>query len=571
MTTTKAEIRSSAYFDSVVLMQLQRGLTELPGVVDAGVFMGTEANKNLLEQSEMSAPEVDEAGPDDLLIVVKAEDASSAESALEQVDELLVRRRGGAEVDYRPKSIETAIEMMPAAHWVLVSVPGRFAANVARQALESGRNVFLYSDNVTLEEEVDLKQTAGERGLMVMGPDCGTAIVNGAGLGFANSVRRGPIGLVAASGTGLQAVSTYIHGLGSGITHALGTGGRDLSEEVGAVTARQAFDLLDRDLETGVIVLISKPPSPRVADELIRVAKTSKKPVVVDFIGYAPATHQIGNVHFAGSFSEAAQMAVDLAQLDEITDVTSVMDAHGLMQSQRHLRGLYSGGTLAYEALLILQDYLPAVYSNIPLRKELRLGDSLESQEHTVLDLGEDEFTVGRLHPMMDNDLRIRRMEKEAADPEVAIILLDVVLGYGAHPDPASELAPAIQAARQAAKDDGRGLEVVAVVVGTDEDPQDLQSQIDQLEAAGARVETSNEVAVRAVGELMASLTEETSEARLKPVDQSALADLFSAINVGLETFSESLSTQEVPVVQVDWRPPAGGNEKLMSILERMK
>jgi FdrA protein len=463
------------------------------------------------------------------------------------------------------------MEMEPSAHWVLVSVPGRFAADVARQALEGGRNVFLYSDNVTLDEEVALKQSAGERGLMVMGPDCGTAIVQGVGLGFANRVRTGPIGLVAASGTGLQAVSTYIHSMGSGITHALGTGGRDLSEEVGAVTARQAFDLLDRDSETAVVVLISKPPSPNVADDLIRVAKSSTKPVVVDFIGYTPATRRIGNVHFASSFSEAAAMAVDLANAGAVEDAQPVMAEVSFDPSQRYLRGLYSGGTLAYEALLILQDYLPAVYSNIPLRKELRLEDSMESLEHSILDLWEDEFTVGRLHPMMDNDLRIRRMEKEAADPEVAVILLDVVLGYGAHPDPASELALAIEAARQAATEAGRSLQVVAVVVGTDEDPQDLQGQIQQLEAAGAHVETSNEDAVRLVGQLVAVLGDKRAVEEMKPVDPGVLADPFSAINVGLESFSESLTAQETPVLQVDWRPPAVGNEKLMSILERMK
>jgi FdrA protein len=236
---------------------------------------------------------------------------------------------------------------------------------------------------------------------------------------------------------------------------------------------------------------------------------------------------------------------------------------------QRYLRGLFSGGTLAYEALLILQGYLSAVYSNAPLNKDYRLTNSLVSQGHTIVDLGEDEFTVGRLHPMLDNDLRIRRLQQEADDPEVAVILLDVVLGYGAHPNPASELAPAIAQACARAKQAGRHLEVVAIVVGTDEDPQDMDAQVQQLAEAGARVETSNEAAVHYVGHLLQSPISNIQY--LKPVDLSVLHQPLSAINIGLESFTESLMAQGVSVIQVDWQPPAGGNERLMAILERMR
>ena len=252
---------------------------------------------------------------------------------------------------------------------------------------------------------------------MVMGPDCGTAIVNGIGLGFANRVRRGPIGLVAASGTGLQQVSVRIHQLGGGITHAFGTGGRDLSQDVGAVTARQGLDLLSRDPDTKVIVLVSKPPSSEVAGELLEAARLAGKPVVVNFIGYATASHRVDNLYFATTFDETAQLAVDL--VTSAQDIETIPDAtlKRFVPGQRYLRGLFSGGTLAYEALLILQDYLPAVYSNAPLNKELRLTNSLVSQAHTIVDLGEDEFTVGRLHPMMDNDLRIRRLAAGSQRP----------------------------------------------------------------------------------------------------------------------------------------------------------
>ena len=572
MPATRVEIRSGVYYDSVVLMQLQRSLVALPGVLDAGVVMGTDANKELLAQIDLCPSEARAAKSDDLVIAVRADDDTAAQAALAQVDQLLTRRRmtvsqGEA---YRPQSLESAAEMLPDAQWVLVSVPGRYAAGVARQALRLGKNVFLYSDNVALDDEVALKQMTAEKGLLVMGPDCGTAIIGGVGLGFANGVRRGPIGVVGAAGTGLQQVTSRIHQLGSGITHALGTGGRDLSQSVGAVTARQGLDLLSRDPDTSVIVLISKPPAPDVAESVLRVARSAGKPVVVDFIGYSPSARQVDNLHFAASLDEAAETAVQLAAQTPQYPIPNTSDTPHFAPGQKHLRGLFSGGTLAYEAQLILQNYVPVVYSNAPLHKEHRLANSLVSQEHTIVDLGEDEFTVGRLHPMMDNDLRIRRLHQEANDPEVAIILLDVVLGYGAHPDPAGELAPAIAQARAQAEQAGRYLEVVAVVTGTDQDPQNLQSQVQQLEAAGVRVETSNEAAARYVGQLVRALNPTSSPPTLKPVDLSVLRPL-AAINVGLESFAESLSTQGAQVIHVDWRPAAGGNEKLMAILERTK
>ncbi len=575
MAFIKVEIRSGAYYDSVVLMKLQRSLSEQPGVLDAGVVMGTDANKDVLAQSDLLVLEVEAAGANDLIIVVKGKDEPSAQTALEKVDELIAARRSrGVDKEYQPRSLESAVNSLPAAQWVLISVPGRYAAGVTRQALGLNKHVFLYSDNVTLQDEIALKREAARKGLLLMGPDCGTAIVNGIGLGFANKVRRGPIGIVAASGTGLQQVSVRIHQMGGGLTHAFGTGGRDLSEDVNAITARQALDLLSRDADTKVIVLVSKPPSPIVADELIEAARCVKKPVIVNFIGYSTAMRKIDNVTFVTTFDETAKLAVQLAETGDREDLVRGLNIGRFSSGQRYLRGLFSGGTLAYEAQLILMDYLPKVYSNAPLKKELRLADSLVSQEHTLIDLGEDEFTVGRLHPMMDNDLRIRRLEKEASDPQVAVVLLDVVLGFGAHPNPASELAPAIAKARQIAEDGGRYLEVVAVVSGTDEDPQDMNAQIQMLEEAGTIVMTSNDVAARYVGRLLRSIGEKDSsvvEHPMASVNLSTLKQPLVAINVGLDSFTESLVAQGAEVIQVDWRPAAGGDEKLMSILERMR
>jgi FdrA protein len=575
MTITVAEIRSGAYYDSVILMQLQRSLIGLPGILDAGAVMGTTANKDLLAQSNLLVPEVQAAVADDLVIVVTGIDQESVKAAIEKVDELLtVRRDTGVEHEYHPKSLETALQILPEAQWTMVSVPGRYAARIARQCLDAGKHVFIFSDNVSLDDEIELKRIAAARGLLVMGPDCGTAIINGIGLGFANKVRLGSIGIVAASGTGLQQVSSRIHQIGGGITHAIGTGGRDLTEAINAITARQGLELLSRDPNTQVIVLISKPPASRVADDLVEMARQIKKPVIINFIGYSTQMRVVDNIHFATTFDETAELAVQLANSASISEPVRDSASGRFAPGQRYLRGLFSGGTLAYETLLILQSYLPEVYSNVPLDKKFRLTDSLVSQAHTVIDLGEDEFTVGRLHPMMDNDLRIRRLEAESNDPQVAVILMDVVLGFGAHPDPAAELAPAVARAKEKVENAGGYLEVVIVVSGTDEDPQDLHAQAQKLKDAGGVVETSNERAVRYVGQLLRGLHPEINQAGKEPlpqVDLAALNQPLAAVNFGLEAFKESLESQHAQVVHVDWRPPASGNEKLLSILERMK
>ena len=566
---TRSAVRAGSYHDSVVLMQLQRALAALPGVIDAGVIMATPANREVLAAGGLEAETG--AGPDDLLIVIKAETDEAAGEALSRVDPLLqVRRSSGDGQGFRPHALATALKQLPAARWVLVSVPGRYAAAVADEALEHGRNVFLYSDNVSLESEAALKRKAREKGLLVLGPDCGTAVLGGVGFGFSNRTRPGRIGLIGASGTGLQAVISSLDARGLGISQAIGLGGRDLSAGVGGVTAAQALDLLQRDPETKVIVLISKPPAPEVMRRLLACARATDKPVVVCFLGAAPSGHKLGNVTFASSLEEAAEEAREALIFEQRGGLqeTPVRFASG----QRWVRGLFSGGTLALETLSRLSAVLTPVFSNIPLVAEQRLADPLRSQGHTILDLGADEFTVGRLHPMMDFDLRLRRLRQEAGDPEVALLLLDLVLGDGSHADPAGELAPAIERVRSEADAAGRTLAVAVLMIGTEQDPQDLREQAKTLERAGARV-------CRSVGELVDYTLLRMDEIRSgelpepggPPVPLEVIRETRAAVNVGIETFSASLAAQGAEVVQMDWRPPAGGNEKLAAILSRMK
>lgn len=549
MTSIQYQIRPGAYYDSVTLMQLQRSLAALPGVVDAGAVMATPANCELLAASGFDLATI-HARPDDLLIIVRADSEAAGADAIGQVETLLSQRQNTVARGFRPRSLRGALGQLPAAEWVLISVPGRYAAAVAEDALDAGRHVFLYSDNVPLEDEVRLKRRARATGLLLMGPDCGTAILNGIGLGFANRIRRGNIGIVAASGTGLQAAGVEIHQLGGGISQAFGVGGRDLSAAVGGITALQALDWLAHDEATDVILLISKPPAAEVAARLLRAAQDCGKPVVVNFIGYPPPGRRLGNLAFAAGLADAAGLAVALAQ-GETTPPATRRPLRGTV------RGLFSGGTLAYETLLGLEPVLAPLHSNLAAGGG-RTAEDTAGRGHTLLDMGADEFTQGRLHPMLDNDLRLRHLRRELADGEVDLIILDVVLGEGSHPDPAAELAPAIGEAVAAGK------RVLAIVIGTEDDPQDLNRQIEQLSAAGAIVCRSVTAALGYVYD------------RLPPVVYAHPRPLFeegalAAVNAGLESFYDSVVAQGGTAVQMDWRPPAGGDERLIGILAKMR
>jgi FdrA protein len=549
--------RRGEYHDSVVLMQLQRGLASLPGIEDAGVVMATSANLELLRESDLLPGDL-AAAPEDLVVVVRSRDESSGRAALDQVETLLRRRPGRSVSAYYPHSLGTALRQMPDASWVLISVPGRFASTVAREALGENCNVFLYSDNVPIGEEISLKEQAWKSGLMVMGPDCGTAIIHGIGLGFANRVRGGPIGLVGASGTGLQAVTSLLHSLGSGVSQAFGTGSRDLHADVAGRTFRQALGFLAQDPNTRAICLISKPPDPQVSAGILGLARSLGKPVVVFFLGYPPPGRRIGNLHFATSLEETARRAVELAVAGSTRDTLRVA---GDSTDGKFVRGLFSGGTLAYEVVQALQSLAAPVFSNTPLRESQRLEDPLHSRAHTILDMGDDRFTVGRLHPMLDHDLRLRRLRQEAKDAEVGVALLDVVLGEGAHPDPAAEIAPVLEEIRRARP----GLAIGVLLVGTDEDPQDLAGQRSRLEASGATV---LDTVARTVEFALQHIGGEAIEAAppLRRLDPP-----LRAINIGLESFHDSLQAQQAPSIHVHWRPPAGGDERLLSILAKMK
>jgi FdrA protein len=505
--TVLVEIRKNSYYDSVSLMNFSSRLATRPKVGEAAAVMGTEQNIDTLRQSGLNSEDLAEAEPNDLVIAVDAESEEAGREAIEFALETL--EKGLGEEEEKPaeqRAFRTVREAAGrGANLALISTPGEYAGAEALKALKASMHVHLFSDNVPLEQEVALKQFAAERGLLVMGPDCGTAIVNGVPLAFSNAVRRGNVGVIAASGTGLQQVTSLLHRLGSGVSQAFGTGGRDLSGSVGGTTTKQALRELLADEETAVIVLVSKPPAEEVVAEVLDLAAGSSKPVVVCFLGADAARIEERGLAAASTLEEAAVIAagLDLGKEVELPEGAEA-ELPELRPEQRYVRGLFSGGTFCYEALLILREIVGEVYSNTPLEKSLRLPELDRSIQHTCIDFGEDEFTKNRPHPMIDFRIRNQRIVEEARDPDVAVLLLDLVIGYGAHEDPAGAIVPAISEAKRVAQADGRQLPVVASVCGTDQDPQGLARQEQTLREAGVTVMPSNARAVELASEIAA-------------------------------------------------------------------
>ncbi len=443
-------VRKNSYQDSINLMLLTNRINTLEGVTRSQIMMGTDANKDIFKNSGLYSDEVEKAAPSDMVIVVEADDEKIVDKVLEEtkvfLNDLSVKKKGN---DIKTaKNWDEAVDMLLDANVALFSIPGEYAAPDLEEALDRGLHVFSFTDNVSLEDEIRLKKKAHEKGLLFMGPDCGTGIISSIPVAFTNVVKPGNIGIVGASGTGIQEVTTIIDRLGGGVIHAIGTGGRDLNEKVGAITVKDAIAALDKHDPTDIIVVISKPPAKEVRDEVVQLLQNVSKPVVAIFLGEKPDHHE-GNVYLAHTLEETAQIAVDLANGREVkknycTPAVSPIDH--VLSSEKTVKGLYSGGTLAAEAGMMISEALDLG----GLIKEE--GYILKTNGYEVIDLGDDIYTQGKPHPMIDPEVRIRKIREYAADKNTGVILLDCVLGYGCHPDMAGCLAPVIRDSMDKAK-----------------------------------------------------------------------------------------------------------------------
>lgn len=493
------------YRDSLLLLSATRAMQECPGVNWASAAMATPAHVDQLVS--LGFPPGDLAGADAnaLVLAVRADAKTAADDALDHGWTALFTQAGPSDGDGgrpAPRTIAEAVATLPQANLSIVSVPGPYAAIAAHSALSAGLHVLLFSDNVPLEDEVALKERASRNGLLVMGPGAGTAVLAGVGLGFANAVRPGPVGVVAAAGTGAQEVMSLLDRWDVGVSQVIGVGGRDLSAAVGGLMARDAVRALDADPGTEVILLVSKPPDPGAARTVIGASTAT--PVVAVCLGMSAADGRLDGAHQAATLEEGALRAAGILGMpvpDLAGDLTEDVDeaaarAAGLDASRTAVRGFFTGGTLCYEAQFVLRETLGPVYSNIPLRPEL--GLPAPAGAHICLDLGEEEYTKGRPHPMIDPAARTEILRQQAFGDDIAVVLLDVVIGYGSHPDPAGEVAGTV------ADIVSGGAAVVAYVLGARADPQGLDRQRRTLREAGAIVPASAAQAARVAAAIAA-------------------------------------------------------------------
>ncbi len=499
----KNVVQKNSYYDSATLMLLSSKVGQHIGSTkQVAVMMGSDMNKDIMRASGLLGPEGEAANPNDLVFAIQAETEAIIEEALAMAQEILNSRSAKMEQQDTQvvKTVADAAARLSDPKLAVVSLPGKYAVREVKKLLRENCHVLLFSDNISCEDENTLKDMALERDLLMMGPDCGTAVINGVGLGFANKLRRGNIGLAAASGTGLQEVMSLISNFGGGVSQALGTGGRDLKDVIGGKMMGHCIRLLQDDPDTQVIVVISKPPAPSVMENMLEQLKQSQKPTVVCFLGGDESMDAQG-LYLVHTLEEAACKALELAATgcpQELLDghgalaamAKSLRDRLGSQQSD--IRGLYCGGTLAYESMLLMGKALGDVHSNIALESRLLLDGTAPSVGHTVLDLGDDAFTVGKPHPMIEPSLRGERLLQEALDPATAVILLDVEIGYGSHENPASVVAEEISQAKAVLAEEGREVVFVASICGTYEDMQDYAAQKTLLEQQGVVVLESN-------------------------------------------------------------------------------
>jgi len=499
-------IRKNQYYDSVFLMSVNARILKVEGIQQTAVLMGSPANKKLLLDIGIQDPDIEAAQPNDLIVAVIADSMGIINQVLGNLDVWLNAIQEEAPVS-QLHTLEDGLTIKSNANLAMISIPGEYAAREARKALEAGLNVFIFSDNVSIEGELELKHLAKQRGLLVMGPDCGTSLINGMGLGFANAIRRGDIGAIGAAGTGLQEFTAQVHNHGFGISHAIGTGSHDLSDQIGGLTTLAVLDALEEDANTKVITIISKPPGAATLEHLLEKIGSCRKPVVGCFLGVDPdILSGRNNLKPARTIDEAARLAIKMSgnpiPLEVCLspdDLKSLFDEKaGWSPEQKYLRGILAGGTFCYQSQQILRDAGITVYSNNPLEPKNKLKSPDKSIQHTFIDMGDEFYMVGKPHPMIDGTMRRQRIITESHDPQMAILYLDFILGYNASMDPVGELVDAIDKAKSVCKQRGGSLTVVASICGTGDDPQDLTFQMKMLQDSGVLVYDSNAKATAA-------------------------------------------------------------------------
>lgn len=578
----KTVVKKGSYHDSVVLMLLTNQISTIEGVNKVSIMMATPANKDIFKQSGLDTEELMESTANDMVVVADVNDDSLLDTIMTEVDEFFKKQstanegKKGAE---SVKSWDKALAKMPDADLAVISIPGAYAALEADRALDEGMNVFMFSDNVSIEDEKSLKEKAHKKGLAVMGPDCGTSIIQGVPVAFTNNVTPGSIGIIGASGTGIQELTTIIDRLGEGVKNAIGTGGRDLSKEVGGITMLDMIDAMEGDDSVKVLIVISKPPAKEVREKISARLSVFKKPVITLFLGEKPEYHE-ENFYHTYTLDEAARLAVSLVRGEEVKEGEVEVDKSEFYpaEAKKTIKAYYSGGTLAGEAAMLIKE---ALDMKVPPQKAE--GFMLNTDGHIVVDLGDDVYTQGKPHPMIDPAKRIECMREAMDDASTGVVLLDIMLGYGSHEDMAGALLPAIEELQEKAKAEGRKIFFVATVCGTRRDYQGYDEAVNKMKAAGVIVCETNKLAVRtAIQAIGLDFTEPKKEIRPKQAADvtpgtpsgkllKMLSEKPKIINIGLKSFAEVAEQFGCEAVQYDWMPPAGGNVELIKTLNFLR
>ncbi len=494
----KVYLRKNEYRDSLFLMRLSKEVSSWQGVQQAVIVMGTSTNKSILREVGLLEGGAKDATPDDLVIAIETAIPISEGELFDRLDRLFQNSEMMVQPQNNYMNLEDAIQGSPESKLVVISIPGEYAVNYAKKAIESGRHVFCFSHHISVSDEIALKQSALEKGVLMMGPDCGTSILDGIGIGFANQVRRGKTGIISSSGSGAQEVSTLIHRAGGGVSQLIGVGGRDMDMPINGIMTEAALRLLTQAHDSDVIIILSKKPSLEAQSKILRSLQEINIPAVVNFsLSSEGLAHFEGSIEYASSFEETAHKAMSMIGLPWNLPPPNKEAPNFLREFMTHpnhghklIRGLFTGGSLCGEALNILRSHGLTVHSN--------LDEELDhpTEDHILLDLGGEEYTKGRLHPFIDPRIRQIEMEKAIGDNSVGVILIDLVLGLGCHPDPGGEIVQELETARTKHGSDNTPA-IIASICGTEEDPQKYSLQYKKLSSAGVYIAESNSAAAR--------------------------------------------------------------------------
>ena len=578
----KTVVKKGSYHDSVVLMLLTNHISTIEGVKKVSIMMATPANKDIFKQSGLDTEELMASTANDMVIVADIDDESMMDTILQETDAFFQKQNSAAAGKKGKESVKSwdkALRELPDANLAVISIPGAYAALEADRALDLGMNVFMFSDNVTIEDEKALKEKAHAKGLSVMGPDCGTGIIQSVPIAFTNKVNPGSIGIIGASGTGIQELTTIIDRLGEGVTNAIGIGGRDLNAKIGGITMMDMIDAMESDDSVKVLIVISKPPAQEVRQKISDRLSICKKPVVTLFVGEKPEYHE-ENFYHTYTLDEAARLAVSLVRGETVPEATVDIDESEFFQKEENktIKAYYSGGTLANEAAMLIKDAM-----DVKVPPEDIEGYMLQLDGNIVVDLGDDAYTQGKPHPMIDPAKRIECMQEAVDDPSTGVILLDIMLGYGSHADMAGALLPTIKELQAKAAAANRKVFFVATVCGTRRDYQGYDEAVNKLKEAGVIVCENNKLAcrtaIRAIGRDFAEPEKEIRPKEAKNIQPGVpsdkLMELLSEkpriINVGLQSFADVCEEFGCEVVQYDWMPPAGGNIELIKVLNFLR